>query len=327
MGRKSGVLLPASLSSASASEIASSAAALPLSLSSSQSTEIPLSEIRRALPSSSSSSTAPAKKAEYIPLASLGSSTSTRKGNRSEDTEDNTVASSSSSKPAHRKHTKASSRDRSTHSLHRHRRHHRPSLTLQTHDLAVSPSSFSLDDDDDDLPLNSFEMGREYYIEDEATKPLKGDVSPISYSSIEGNEAGSDVSIREIAQRPGESLYLKKCALVNQEIDRMGMVSLTAFWRSIEGVGMALTVWNRAGINGIFGGFAVLVSCPVSPAVNRTRMLTQHASRISTRSSHRTRLRLDPGPNRAGIWFQQCVIFWVFTASLGMRSAILIVYL
>lgn len=76
---------------------------------------------------------------------------------------------------------------------------------------------------DQDDTVNSFEMGREYYIEDDASKPLKGDVSPISYSSIE-DEAGSEMSISEIAKKPNESLYLKKCALVNQEIDRMGMV-------------------------------------------------------------------------------------------------------
>lgn len=66
-------------------------------------------------------------------------------------------------------------------------------------------------------------MGREYLDEDDRT-PLKSDVSPISYDSIE-EDADRSLSVAEIARRPNESLYVKKCMLVNLEIDRMGMVS------------------------------------------------------------------------------------------------------
>jgi len=40
-----------------------------------------------------------------------------------------------------------------------------------------------------------------------------------------GDDAERLLSVTEIARRPDESLYIKKCLLVNAEIDRMGMVS------------------------------------------------------------------------------------------------------
>jgi len=60
-------------------------------------------------------------------------------------------------------------------------------------------------------------------MEDDDRSPLLND-SPISYNSIE-DDADRLLSVAEIARRPGESLYSKKCLLVNAEIDRMGMVS------------------------------------------------------------------------------------------------------
>jgi len=67
-------------------------------------------------------------------------------------------------------------------------------------------------------------MGIEY-IEDEINEcsPLKHD-SPAGYFAM-GDDAERLLSVTEIARRPDESLYIKKCLLVNAEIDRMGMVS------------------------------------------------------------------------------------------------------
>jgi hypothetical protein len=65
-------------------------------------------------------------------------------------------------------------------------------------------------------------MGVEYLSDDDRT-PLKSDGSPVSYNSM-NDEANHSISVTEIARRPNESLYLKKCLLVNGEIDAMGMV-------------------------------------------------------------------------------------------------------
>jgi hypothetical protein len=75
-----------------------------------------------------------------------------------------------------------------------------------------------------DIPDNDNDnMGIEY-VEDECS-PLKTD-SPNSYFAIgDGGDEERLLNVTEIARRPGESLYIKKCLLVNAEIDRMGMVS------------------------------------------------------------------------------------------------------
>lgn len=160
-----------------------------------------------------SSSSSSSSKAEYLPLTIINT-TNQRSHTPHTPHSDAFASSSSSSQPpvraADRPDTSLS-RSPSRHSQTR----HSPSLSIQTQHLVA----------DQDDTSNSFKMGREYYTEDDASKPLKGDVSPISYSSIE-DEASSELSITELARKPNESLYIKKCALVNQEIDRMGMVGL-----------------------------------------------------------------------------------------------------
>jgi hypothetical protein len=71
------------------------------------------------------------------------------------------------------------------------------------------------------------DMGIEYLEEDiNECSPLKAD-APGGYFAI-GDDAERLLSVTEIARRPDESLYIKKCLLVNAEIDRMGMVSSLA---------------------------------------------------------------------------------------------------
>jgi len=158
------------------------------------------------------------------------------------------------------------------------------------------------------IAIPDSDMGIEYLEEDiNECSPLKAD-APGGYFAI-GDDAERLLSVTEIARRPDESLYIKKCLLVNAEIDRMGMVGdfdrLSHFIQS-------LTHSSRASTNGTSGHFAdsVLASSTAFPLLGYDSLLTCIPLRLPARFAYRTSFRACIESARARVWLQQYVISW-----------------